>query len=165
MFLDVGAGGETDGFSDFQLLQPAWMQKVATTDNQYGAPNAPLRLKPAVLVRDLGGEPVAGATVRFDATGNCDDDTGVEAVSNALGIAEAPWTLSATPGPNSRTVCGRGIAAADPNNGPRATVDPWQPLSTAFGDCPAGGPLLVGTGTETFSASRRYVRCPGERAR
>jgi hypothetical protein len=63
MFIDLGGGGFTEFFSDFQFALPAKMEIVNGTTGQSVRMGATLH--PAVLVTDLGGDPVRGATVHF----------------------------------------------------------------------------------------------------
>ena len=153
MFLHQGGGGLSEGFSDFQFGRPSKMEIVSATDNQVAAPGTALPVNPTVLVTDLGGDPVEGARVRFDPLSSaCAYGTGVEVLTDANGHASAPWTLSATPGINTRDVCGRGVAGDD-NNGPRTGVDPFQPEDIAFGDASNGGEVAVLNGSVTFHAT------------
>ena len=125
MFLHQGGGGLSEGFSDFQFGLPSKMEIVSATDNQVAPAGSTLPINPTVLVTDLEGDPVEGARVRFDPLSSaCAYGTGVDMLTDASGHASVPWTLSATPGINTRGVCGRGIAGDDPNNGPRTGVRP-----------------------------------------
>ena len=153
--LDVGAGGSTPEFSDFQFALPVKLEKIAG-DNQSGAPGAELPVKPTVKVTDLLGMPVQGATVRFAnniAACAALGSTTVGANSGPTGeVVDGSWTLSSTPGTNTRAACGRGLAGSD-FNGPRDAIDPFQPLSTAFGDLSSGPQVPVVTGSVLFTAT------------
>jgi hypothetical protein len=150
--LDVGAGGITLEFSDFQFALPSKLEVVAG-DGQTGIAGSTLPVAPQVRVTDLGGDPVKGARVRFGSTlAQCAVAGGT--VSGTTGeVADGSWTISA--GANTRVACGRGLAGSD-NNGPRAGVDPFQPLSSHFGDLnvpPNPSPVPVLTGSVAFTAT------------
>ena len=66
--LDRGGGGETESFSDFQLALPAIMQALPNTDGQTGSPGDSVPYPPGVVVTDLYGLPVAGATIHYEIT-------------------------------------------------------------------------------------------------
>lgn len=162
LMLDVGAGGFTDEFSDFQFALPAKMAVVASTDNQSALAGSTLPIDPQVLVTDLGGEPVEKARVRF-----ADTQAGCEALpagngteTDASGNASTSWTLSSTHGANALFACGRGIAGTTVN-GPRTSgpnaFDPFQPIQEHFDGLPlpsgATGGVNLATGWVAFSAT------------
>lgn len=148
--LDVGAGGFTFDFSDFQLVLPASMTKCAPwNEPEYAFVNQPFSDAATVCVTDVGGQAVAGATVRFaTANGSVSSAT---VVTDAFGKASTTWTAGAA-GPVTLTASGNGIGSTT-NNGPRSGIDPFQPLSTAFGDASNGPAVTVLTGTETFNGT------------
>jgi hypothetical protein len=148
--LDVGAGGFTEDFSDFQLLLPAKMEKCSPwQEGQVSNLNTTLSYSPTVCVTDVGGEAVAGATVHFATSDGSVSSPSV--VTNAYGVAAVDWTIG-TLGTNTLVASGNGIGGADVN-GPRATVDPFQPLSHAFGDPTDGPAVAVLTGSQSFTAA------------
>jgi hypothetical protein len=152
--LDVGAGGETDGFSDFQLLLPAKMAKCGGDGLTVLAGSV---ISPKVCVTDLAGEPVVGATVHFSTTdGSVYPQSVVTTLSAGEAVATAAWTISTTPGPNLLVASGNGIAVAG-NDGPRGVFDPFQPFPYAGPPTPESGTPLgavdVTTGTETFNVT------------
>lgn len=151
--LDVGAGGSTIDFSDFQFALPAKLQ-ISAGDGQVAAPGSTLPVNPKVLVTDLGGDPVPGARVRFAATATtCAGlSAGVGTPSDASGAVSSTWTISGIAGANQLFACGRGLAGSDVH-GPRPGVDPFQPLSTHFGDLSNGGFVPVLTGSVQFTAT------------
>ena len=166
--LDVGAGGFSLDFSDFQFALPAKL-KIVDGNGQVAAPGSVLPIQPTVIVTDLLGAPVLGARVHFasDASscallallGDQDPTAVVSSLPSSLPIGEVstPWTISITPGANTLAACGRGLAGTD-FNGPRTgvngdVVDPFQPLSTHFLD-PSNGPFVpVLTGSVLFTAT------------
>lgn len=164
MMLDVGAGGFTEDFSDFQFALPSKMTKIAATDEQTALPGSTLPANPTVLVTDLGGVPVAGARVNFAALDG--SATPSSSVTGPDGIAYASWTLKGTAGANFLTASGRGIAS-EGTNGPRCDFDPFQaiqgpPHPAEFGPTspcavgangPADEPEPVLSGSVSFSAT------------
>lgn len=150
MMLDVGAGGLTEDFSDFQFALPAKLA-ISAGDGQLAAPGV-LPIQPQVVVTDLGGDPVLGARVRFaDTPADCAAlADGVGTMTNAAGHASTSWTI--VDGPNWLAACGRGLAGTD-FSGPRTGDDPFQPLSDHFGDAVDGPAVPVVTGSVTFAAT------------
>lgn len=151
VMLDVGAGGLTEDFSDFQFALPSRLE-IVEGDDQI-APPGTAPVAPKVIVKDLGGDAVAGARVRFGASlANCLADAGQVTLSD--GLASRAWTL--VEGPNTLYACGRGLAGDD-NNGPRDdVVDPFQPIQAHFdGADPPGGPVPepVEVGSVEFNAT------------
>lgn len=155
--LDVGAGGETDGFSDFQFALPVKMD-VASLAEQVTTPNTAVPTPPAVLVTDADGNPVAGARVHFQVTspagGSMTPGTGI-VLSDASGRAAlTEWLLGAA-GAHTLQAWGKGIA--DPmNNGPGEGFDPFAPavLHDPQADR-AQPPVRIGTGRVSFAATAR----------
>ncbi|MEX2156502.1 MAG: hypothetical protein WD773_06650 [Gemmatimonadales bacterium] len=162
--LDVGEGGSTDYFSDFQLVLPVQMFPLDGTDGQTAEAGSPVETAPGVRVLDRTGQPVAGATVRFAAgagsgtldlgsTVPCGSDADLSCVlSSTDGIAAvASWTLGTATGAQSVTAAGRGIA--DPDD-----AGPFQPVNI---DAATGDPIpsalqetvTVGTGEVVFTAT------------
>ena len=151
--LDVGAGGETDGFSDFQLLLPSKMTKCGGDGLTVLQGSV---VAPKVCVTDLAGTPVAGATVHF-ATSNGSVTPLAVITTGPSGEATASWTIGATPGSNALVASGNGIASAA-TDGPRGTFDPFQPFPYEGPPLPGesgtpSGAVNVLTGSETFTAT------------
>jgi hypothetical protein len=147
-FLDVGGGGETDAFSVFRFALPAKMEKVED-DGQ--AVLVPTTLNPQVLVTDLGGDAVAGATVRFGASNTACDAGGTAVQTDANGHASVPWAIGSS-GAQYLDVCGRGLAVEDFGesggpDGPRCTFDPFAPIQ-GFPHPAEFGPGCGGDGPE-----------------
>jgi hypothetical protein len=124
--LDVGDAGDTQFFSDFQLVLPT---KIEATNPapRTGTPGGPANDPPAVRAYDRNGDPVVGATVRFSVTGgdgsiaapSCSSSGGSLLCQTAItgddGIARAgvaTWTLG-NPGTNTVHAFGFGIAAGE----------------------------------------------------
>jgi hypothetical protein len=153
MMLDEGGGGETEGASDFEILDPAKLTILAG-NNQTGVPGA-LPTDLTVFVSTLNDEPVAGARITFTpANGSADP---LVVVTGSNGLASTSWTIQE--GANTLTASGRGIAGDD-FNGPRggvAVVDPFQPIQAPFDTDLTNetGPegVEVKTGSVQFSAT------------
>jgi hypothetical protein len=71
---------------------------VNAGDNQAAMAGAAVPVKPSVLVRDLGGNPLSGVTVTFAVTGGGGSVTGGTAVTNGSGIATVGNWFMGTPG-------------------------------------------------------------------
>jgi hypothetical protein len=154
--IDVGGGGLTLGFSDFQLALPG-SAEITGGDGQAGTPGSTLPDAAEVTVRDVGGEPVGGARVRFLASGDGEPTPEiVVATAAGTGIASTPWTLQTAFGANTLVARGFGVGGTD-FNGPRVEqVDPFQPIQPPFDAVPAL-PLPPATplayGSVTFNAT------------
>ena len=119
--IDVGAGGRMNkGFSDFQFALPGKLG-IVEGDGQSAVVGTAVAINPKVIVKDLGGDPVEGARVRFAATAAAcaalAAGTGTNSASDGT-VTSSPWVLSTTPGTNNLSACGRGLAGTD-FNGPR----------------------------------------------
>jgi hypothetical protein len=155
--IDVGAGGRLRAFSDVQFALPSKLE-IVEGDGQSAVVGTAVAINPKVIVKDLGGLPVEGARVRFAATAAAcaalPAGTGNNSASDGT-VTSAPWVLALTPGANSLSACGRGLAGVD-FNGPRTGVDPFQPIQAHFdGADPAGGVVEtpVVTGSVTFTGT------------
>lgn len=156
MFIDLGGGGLTEFFSDFQFALPAKMEIVEGTSGQTAPPGTVL--SPTVKVTDLGGDPVAGAAVHFFSADPA-RAAGIIVTTGADGLASTPWSIGE--GRNSFPASGRGIASPSVN-GPRGAssegdyiVDPFMPMQSHFDANFTGVPreATVGTGSVTFTAT------------
>lgn len=153
VMLDVGQGGETDGFSDFQFALPARMD-VSSLIDQTTEPNTAVPSAPAVLVTDADGNPVAGARVHFQITstggGSITPAAGV-VLSDASGHAALTQWLVGIAGQHAVQAFGRGIA--DPrNNGPFAPAVLHDPDQDE-----AQPPVLLGTGRLDYRATASVI--------
>jgi adhesin/invasin len=80
--------------------QPAVLAVVAG-DLQTAAAGTAVPVQPAVMVTDILGAPVVGATVTFAVVAGGGSITGASAVTDASGVARVgSWTLGTTPGTN-----------------------------------------------------------------
>ncbi|MEZ4587797.1 MAG: hypothetical protein R2909_15525 [Gemmatimonadales bacterium] len=147
--LDRGGGGLTFGFSDFQFALPGRLE-IVSGDGQIWTGGATLPSNPTVRVTDVGGDPVAGATVSFAASAGGSVGT-PSAVTNAGGLASTTWTIAS--GLNQLAASGRGIAGTL-LNGPRSGVDPFMAIQAPF-DPPVANPQPVdlATGSVQFGAT------------
>jgi hypothetical protein len=155
--LDVGGGGETPLFSDFQFALPAKM-KILTGAVQRVLPNTPVPIPPAVLVTDAAGRPVGGARVHFRITstkgGRITPTDGIAFSDPVTGLATLTSWLVGDPGDHRVEASGFGIS--DPgNNGPAEGFDPFAPA--VFPGDPdqdrAQPEVPLGIGHLTFSAT------------
>lgn len=94
-------------FSATALAGPPTQMIVApgnTADGQAGTIGQAVPTRPAVEVRDVTGNPVAGATVTFTVTAGGGSLTGGAAVTDASGVATVgSWTLGPSAGVNTLT--------------------------------------------------------------
>ena len=159
--IDEGGGGQTGDISDFQFALPT-KAAIDAGDGQSGPVGSALPVQPRVKLTDLGGEPVKGATIKFQGDGVA----ATSLTSDATGLLSVPWTIPYF-GTNTLTANGRGIGGSD-NSGPRCGVDPFQPIQGSphpaeFGPAavcspsetngPAETPITLATGSVTFTAT------------
>jgi hypothetical protein len=163
--LDVGRGGATFVFSDFQNALPAKME-IQSGNNQVGAFGAELPAPTVVKVTDIFDQPVANARVHFATSDG--SVTPLTVLTGSDGLAQAGWTLpEAAEGSLTLSASGHGLATPD-NNGPRddCTIeceggpfwDPFLPVPFLPFDGPPEGdpppsPVTLETGTLTFTAT------------
>ena len=107
---DVGAGGQTDGFSRIGWARQVTMLKVDGTDGNSATAGTTLTPDPAVCLtlthhgvsRPLGNEPVTFSVTGGGGTvgggNNVTVNTGTD------GCTQATWVLGPTPGPNTLSV-------------------------------------------------------------
>ena len=154
--LDVGGGGETPTFSDFQFALPARME-ILTGAVQSVLSNGAVPIAPAVYVSDAQNHPVGGARVHFRSSspgGSITPTDGIAYSDAVTGLATLTSWQVGDPGNYSVEASGFGIA--DPrNNGPAEGFDPFAPA--VFPGNPAQDQaqleVALSTGTLTFSAT------------
>jgi hypothetical protein len=101
-------------------------------NNQAAQAGTAVATSPAVILRDAGGNPVAGIVVTFTVSGGGGSITGATATTGSNGVATAgTWTLGGTPGSNSLTASGGGLSAAFTATG---TTPPPNVQVVTFGD-------------------------------
>lgn len=89
---------------------PASAMVISAGDGQSTQAGKPVSIAPAVLVRDVQGNPVAGVVVTFVATAGGGVVIGSRQVTDASGIAEVGgWFLGSTPGVNALTANATGL--------------------------------------------------------
>lgn len=155
--LDVGGGGETPNFSDFQFALPAKMQ-IASIVDQLVAPNIDVPSPPSVLVTDAADRPVGGARVHFHITsttgGSLTPTDGVVLSDPVTGRATlTAWHVA---DPATYTVTASGFGIADPLiNGPAEGFDPFAPAVFPGnpGQDEAQAEVKLGTGHLSYSAT------------
>jgi adhesin/invasin len=85
---------------------------ISAGNNQTAIAGAAVAIDPSVLVRDAGGNPVAGAVVTFAVASGGGSVTGGSATTNASGIATVgSWTLGTTVGANTLTATAGSLAS------------------------------------------------------
>lgn len=115
---------------------------VSAGDQQHGTVGATVAVQPAVLVRDLAGQPLAGAPVTFQPAQGSGSVTGSPAVTDANGIATlGGWQLGTVAGGQTlvASVTGSGVtgnpvtfnATADPGPAAAATSSATVPAQAA----------------------------------
>jgi hypothetical protein len=86
---------------------------VGGGNNQAAMGGTAVPTVPTVVVRDLGGNPMAGMQVTFSVTAGGGSVANTTATTNASGIASAgSWTLGTEAGPNTLTATAAGITGA-----------------------------------------------------
>ena len=79
-------------------------------DGQLATVATALLTRPAVQLKDAGGNPVAGASVTFAVSGGGGSLTGGTQLTNAAGVATVgSWTLGTLAGPNTLTASAPGV--------------------------------------------------------
>jgi len=87
----------------------ATMVPLAGSGGQSGLAGFATNVRPAVRLTNATGAPLAGAEVRFAATGG-GTVGGATKVTSATGVAQVDsWTMSAAPGPNTLTAVVSGV--------------------------------------------------------
>ncbi len=158
--INLGGGGSTKVFSDFQFALPAKMS-IYAGNGQFAAPSTTLPVDPAVIVTDLNDNPVANATVHFApatlADGSVNPLIRTTLTTPLTGIATTSWTLgpATVTGTQTMIASGRGIAGEN-FDGPRTRFDPFMAIQSYFPGPPdpldPPAEVLLRTGTRTFSA-------------
>jgi len=85
--------------------QPTELTVIAG-DSQRAAIGKPLRVPPAVRLRDTYNNPIPGASIAFEATSGGGSVGSASVITNTSGVATTSWTLGATAGQNQLTVTG-----------------------------------------------------------
>lgn len=87
------------------------LERNAGSDGQTATTGTAVSVVPAVRVRDAGGAPLAGVTVRFAVTAGGGSVVNASAVSDATGLASAGgWTLGTATGTHTLQASATGFA-------------------------------------------------------
>ncbi len=123
----TGLGGSPVTFTETATAAAATQIALISGNTQVGAAGSALANPLVVTVKDAGGNPVAGFSVTFAATGGGTLSASVVA-TNAQGQAQTSLTLGKTAGPNTVTATAAGLAGspitftATGNAGPAAKI-------------------------------------------
>ncbi len=152
-------GGSGRKLSNLVWAIPSQMAKNAG-DNQTALVSTPVAIAPSVKVTDPAGDPVAGATVHFVASGGstvvlpaggvpCLSDSLLQCVpTDTSGIAQVTsWTLGSTAGTYTLTASGVGLAGSPTLSGdlPTGTL-PFKATACkpGFGTATPNGVMAAG---------------------
>ena len=148
-----GPAGSSPMFSKFQFAQPAKMEIVPGTNNQFALAGEPVPIPPAVHVTDRNDDDVEGATVHFTVVEPVLGEVFPLTVStDVYGIAEVDYWKLDVPNPNLLAASGHGIAdSREGFNGPLPIFDPFMTVDVGPPDDQV--PVQLMTGTVTFTAT------------
>jgi len=105
-----GLSGSPVTFGVVALAGPATQLLAIAGVGQLATVGTALLTRPAVQLKDVLGNPVAGATVTFAVSGGGGSLTGATQLTNATGIATVgSWTLGTIAGANTLTVSAPGV--------------------------------------------------------
>ncbi len=106
----AGLSGSPVTFSVVALAGPPTQLLGVAGDGQLATVATALLTRPAVQLKDAGGNPVAGASVTFAVSGGGGSLTGGTQLTNAAGVATVgSWTLGTIAGANSLTASAPGV--------------------------------------------------------
>ncbi|MEO5589596.1 MAG: Ig-like domain-containing protein [Gemmatimonadaceae bacterium] len=89
---------------------PAASMTIAAGDHQIAVTGSVVPIPPAVLVRDVNGNPITGFTVTFAIGAGGGAVTGANAISNAAGVATVgSWKLGDAPATNTLVATAAGV--------------------------------------------------------
>ena len=131
---------------------PAVVAAAAGTGQTAPAGTA-VPVRPAVIVRDAGGTPVASATVTFAVTGGGGNVTGESATTGTDGIATVgSWTLGSSAGSNAlqATVGADGVSGNPVTFTATATAGPASADKSSVSATPS---IVASRGTSTATAT------------
>lgn len=110
-----GTAGDTPSPSESPTPSPSPVVLTLTRlagDGQTAAPGTAVAVPPEVVLRDDGGQPVAGVAVRFEVEQGGGSVASADAATDADGRASCgAWTLGAAKGPNRLAARVEGVAA------------------------------------------------------
>jgi adhesin/invasin len=121
---------------------------LAAGDGQSAAVGTKVETRPAVLVRDAGGTPVANVAVRFAVTSGGGSVEGADAVTAADGVATVgSWTLGETLGANTLTATVQADAVSGNPVTFTATATPGAPSPDRTTVSAVPGTITASTGS------------------
>jgi adhesin/invasin len=118
-------------------------------------------VRPAVIVRDAGGTPVASVAVTFAVTSGGGSVTGESATTGTDGIATVgSWTLGTSTGPNTlqATVGAEGVSGNPVTFNATATAGPASADKSSVSAAPSSIVASQGTSTATITVVVRDSR-------
>jgi adhesin/invasin len=108
-----GLTGSPVTFNATALAGPPTQLLAAAGDAQVATVATPVVTRPAVVLKDAGGNPVAGASVTFTIASGGGGLTGGTQITDASGLATVGgWTLGTLAGPNTLTASAAGLTRA-----------------------------------------------------
>src|SRR5690348_9118028 len=108
----LGVGGSTCCFSQIGWALPAIMSKNAG-DGQTAGVGTAVPTPPSVVLRDSGGTPIEGDTVRFTVGSGGGSVTGATQVTDQNGVATVgSWTLGSAAGTNTLIATSNGAVGS-----------------------------------------------------
>lgn len=134
---------------------------VAAGAGQTAPAGTAVPVRPAVIVRDAGGTPVASVAVTFAVTGGGGSVTGGAATTGTDGIATVgSWTLGSSPGPNTlqATVAGDGVSGNPATISATATAGPASADKSSVSASPGTIAASQGATTSTITVVVRDSR-------
>ncbi|HEV8122979.1 MAG TPA: Ig-like domain repeat protein [Gemmatimonadales bacterium] len=142
-------------FNTTVAVGPAFKMQMFAGDNQSAPVGSRLPVDPAVVVQDLGNNPVSGVVVSFIVGSGGGSVTAGSATTNSSGIADVGWILGATAGANTLTATSTGLQGSPVVFS--ATATPGATVTTITADTP--DPSAIGQAvTVGFSVA---VSAPG----
>ena len=136
----AGLAGSPVSFNATALAGPPTQLLAAAGDAQVTTVATPVSTRPAVVLRDAGGNPVAGASVTFTVASGGGGVTGGSQTTDASGNATVgSWTLGNLAGTNTLTASAAGLTRTFTASG---VADAAAQLVASAGDLQS---TLVGT--------------------
>ncbi len=127
---------------------PATQIAINGGNNQTVPVGGTVPIQPSVIVKDAGGNPIAGVTVTFAVAPGSGTITGASQTTNASGIASVgSWTLGTTAGTNTLTATASGLTGS--------------PVTfTATGTAAGAGSIAVSAGDNQTATVNTAVTTP-----
>jgi|SRR5690349_2688684 CARDB len=149
----LGVGGSTCCFSQIGWALPAIMSKNAG-DGQTAGVGTAVPTPPSVVLRDSGGTPIEGDTVRFTVGSGGGSVTGATQVTDQNGVATVgSWTLGSAAGTNTLIATSNGAVGSPQTFIAIAVASPDLLISTLLTATPLqvfpGDPIQLSAWTIT----------------